>query len=381
MEGLPGQESKRPKNVRITPLLIETAKSDGKNGRDEIQALERELQQFKVSGNDLEGKLKTAEELLDDVDKENVALKQRSLKYVISEKEAGIDTLERRLDENRSLYCKVQEELIGSLFKIVAGKIDERHFYGTEESISGARSTIKEKETYLKTYGMEALRHLPLAAREITAKSWDDAEKTIKQYEEEINKIEEIDLPIHFAEQSNKVYIALPLKQSGTGKVTQALERELNEFRRRISSSNVKSTVEQTEYRTSITLELEGATSKAISADLHDALNNLLRDAKISPSFIYTEFMPGVGIEKNVGKAGRIKDEQKDNDSLANFISVKMRERGYSDAVTLAQQAGVLPITVRRIMNGDYTRCPNQTTIIKLASALGITEEEFRSKL
>ncbi|MEK6903611.1 MAG: helix-turn-helix transcriptional regulator, partial [Nanoarchaeota archaeon] len=170
-------------------------------------------------------------------------------------------------------------------------------------------------------------------------------------------------------------------KQSGTGKVTQALERELNEFRRRISSSNVKSTVEQTEYRTSITLELEGATSKAISADLHDALNNLLRDAKISPSFIYTEFMPGVGIEKNVGKAGRIKDEQKDNDSLANFISVKMRERGYSDAVTLAQQAGVLPITVRRIMNGDYTRCPNQTTIIKLASALGITEEEFRSKL
>ena len=395
---LPTNKKHKPKNIIISPIpidSIESIESQPDYNPNKLNNLEETLSRHYDEKRNLEKELgkriedaeiareeSTIARMLNEDLEKRVDELSRSANSGLSSVIANNPTIESTkevLDRNTYVYREAQTKIIDGLFKNIAGEIEHRRFYGSEESVKNAKNVIEDRDNYLKSSGVNSLSHLPQAAKEITQKIWNEAEEIVKKYDKEIENIHLLKLPIYVAENGTNMRFSVPLLQSGRGEVTLVLEDTLNSFRKRVSEDNLRNSTEQTDYMFSMGLQIQTGRSDIIKDSLNRRLDEALSGAKIAPVFVYTEFVPGMSENKTrIEEVQRQIDENSTFEIAGNKVAQRIRDLGFENVDDFATKNGLSKWTLNRLIDGKFTRGPNARTIGPFSKALDWTEEEYR---
>ncbi len=393
---LPTNRKHKPKNVIISPIPIGSVESPQIYNPDNVNNFEETLNRHYTEKRNLEKELENKTKDAEIAREEStiakmlyVDLEERVNSLTISAHSGlssvivnnpTVESTKEVLDKNTTVYREAQTKVITGLFRSVADEIDNRRLYGSEEIIKNAKTIIEDRDNYLKSSGVDSLNHLPQAAKEIAEKIWSAAEEIVKKHDEEIEKIHPLKLPIYIAEQGTNMRFSVPLLQSGRGEVTRALGDALNLFRKKISENNMRNSIEQTDYMFNIGLQAQNGKNDTVRDSLYQGLNEIIGSAKITPVFVYTEFVPGMSESKTIIEEVQKQTEENSIFEIAgNKIAQRIWDLGFENIDDFATKNGLGKWTLTRLIEGKFTRGPNARTIGPFSKALNWTEEEYRN--
>ncbi len=392
---LPANKKSKPENIEITPIPIDSIEYQqpiqNNSGNleetlnrhySEKRTLEKKLEETEKDAEIAREESEIARMLNEDLEKKVSELTMSAYSGLnsIIDNNPTIESTKEVLDKNTTVYREAQTKVIDGLFRNVADEIDKRRFYGSEESVKSAKTIIDNRDSYLKSSGTDSLSHLPQAAKEITERIWGEAENVVKKYNEEIEKIHPLKLPVYVAENGINMHFSLPLLQNGRGEVTRVLGEALDSFRKRVSGDNLRNSTEQTDYMFSMGLQIQNGRNDIIKDSLNLGLSDALSGAKITPVFVYTEFVPGMPENKiRIDETQKQTAENSTFEIAGNKVAQRIKDLGFENVEDFATEKGLGKWTLTRLIEGKFTRGPNARTIGPFSKALGWTEEEYRS--